>query len=963
MTSGRQNAGQHRVVLALLAVVSSLALLGPTSAWAQSPAPAPAAAQPANQNATAATIGINSVITVNADRTAETVETRRIRILGPGAVQAEGQQSLQYIEGMQTLDIEAYTEKPDGTKVPVDPASILTRDAATGLAAVYMRDAKVKTVLFRDVAVGDTLVLISRRVETGGVFFGHFNGLNVYPLNLPVTNSTTVIIAPKELALHVGVYGERMAHKVTTDETTTRHVIAYHPGRRTMVEANATSLFDRDPRIVITTFDNYEQLGESYWSAIEAKAQPTPDVAKLAEQITNGIEDRRAQAEAIDRWVKQNIRYVGVYLGTGRVIANDPATIVKNKFGDCKDHAILMAALLAAKGIASEQVLINLGDVYTLPETVAPGYFNHAMIFLPEFGVYDDPTAGLAAFGVLPRQSYDKPVLHASAEGAHLARTPVMQAAEQVATNRTRINVAADGVVTGETSDIATGATAIELRGVATQLQNVGLKSAAERVLQNLRNPGKGLYEVGTVIDGAQEYTLRGKFTLNNKLNVTPGAFVAIPRGMDLLSRPGEGLFGNRLPTRTVPFVCSAGRQIEDIEVTFADGLALPSAPKGTKIEKPQFTYASEYRIENRTLKIRREFESRVSGQVCAPETEAAIADLLKAVAADLNTGMSIPKAAVAKVEPPKPAPPKPATDTALVNRNQCAGFNNASADLRIGACTALIQSGQEPQAAIAVAFTNRGFAYRMKGDNARAVEDFDQALKLVPNYAVALNGRGLARHSLRDYDQAIADFSQAINLNPTFGVAYTNRGNALWDKGDRNGAMADFNQATGLEPMNAYVFQVRGRAYRVKSEFDRALADFDQVIRLQKNNAMAWNDRCYTHVLAGSAATTALNDCNEALRLDPKLNAALENRGLLMLRSNEVERAIADYDAVLRAAPKNAGALYGRGIAKLRKGDKEGGEADIAAANTLNAEIAKAFAKLGVTVATQDTTAEKPVL
>ena len=81
------------------------------------------------------------------------------------------------------------------------------------------------------------------------------------------------------------------------------------------------------------------------------------------------------------------------------------------------------------------------------------------------------------------------------------------------------------------------------------------------------------------------------------------------------------------------------------------------------------------------------------------------------------------------------------------------------------------------------------------------------------------------------------------------------------------------------------------------------------------------------------------------------------------MLRSNEVERAIADYDAVLRAAPKNAGALYGRGIAKLRKGDKEGGEADIAAANTLNAEIAKAFAKLGVTVATQDTTAEKPVL
>ncbi len=169
---------------------------------------------------------------------------------------------------------------------------------------------------------------------------------------------------------------------------------------------------------------------------------------------------------------------------------------------------------------------------------------------------------------------------------------------------------------------------------------------------------------------------------------------------------------------------------------------------------------------------------------MCAPETEAAIADSLKAVAADLNTGMSIPKAAVAKVEPPKPAPPKPATDTALVNRNQCAGFENASADLRIGACTALIQSGQETQTAIAVAFTNRGFAYRMKGDNGRAVEDFDQALKLVPNYAVALNGRGLARHSLRDYDQAIADFSQAINLNPTFAVCLHQSGQCFVGQG-----------------------------------------------------------------------------------------------------------------------------------------------------------------------------------
>ncbi len=108
-----------------------------------------------------------------------------------------------------------------------------------------------------------------------------------------------------------------------------------------------------------------------------------------------------------------------------------------------------------------------------------------------------------------------------------------------------------------------------------------------------------------------------------------------------------------------MPFVCSAGRQIEDIEVSFADGLPLPQAPKGIKIDKPHFIYTSDYLIENRTLKIRREFESRVAGQVCAPEAEAAISDSLKAIQADVAIGMTIPKAE-ASVEPSKRAADRP---------------------------------------------------------------------------------------------------------------------------------------------------------------------------------------------------------------------------------------------------------------------------------------------------------------
>ncbi len=134
-------------------------------------------------------------------------------------------------------------------------------------------------------------------------------------------------------------------------------------------------------------------------------------------------------------------------------------------------------------------------------------------------------------------------------------------------------------------------------------------------------------------------------------------------------------------------------------------------------------------------------------------------------------------------------------------------------------------------------------------------------------------------------------------------------------------------------------------------------------MISLQKSNAAAWNARCYTHLVAGSPLSAALADCNEALKLSPNFTDALGNRGLALLRSDEIDRAIADYDAALRLAPKYAPALYGRGIAKLRKGDADGGNADMAAAVALNADVAKEFAKFGLAVATQNGRPGKSVL
>ena len=632
----------------LVAFLLAAAVFGLT-AFARAQEPPPSATVPQGDTASVA-FAFDFTLTVRSDRTAEKIETRRIKVLAAGAVQAVGQQTMTYVEGMQSVDIlEAYTEKADGRRIAVEPARIMTRDAATG-SLFHLRDQKVLTLIFPDVAVGDTIVLTARRSIASSNFPGHYYDQFIFARSSPYAESIVRIIAPKDLALKVAALGEGLSHQVADEAETVRHVITYRPLPRLPAETGATSAADRDPRILVSTFKNYEEQGENYWAAAGPRIEVTEEIAALAETITKGITDRRAQAQAIDSWVKRNIRYVAIYLGTGRVVPYPAADVLKHRYGDCKDHATLMSALLTAKGIASEHVLINSGPSYTLPEPAVMLYVNHVILYLPEFAIYDDPTMSNAPFGVLSQGTYDKPVIHVSANGAYRARTPAMRADDHTSINRTRIAIAADGTVTGESEQFGTGVFASGLRGAAAAIESNGLETSVEQRLRALGTPGKGRFEIAPLSELPDSYVVKSRFTLNQRLTIAPGATHMIPVGLPVQRRPGEFLFGNRHAGRTLPFVCFAGRQIEESEISFADGLPLPQPLKGRTIEHRLFSYSSSYRLENRTFKVRREFVSRVPGQVCPPQLEDEIAEDLKAVRGSLASRISFPAAK-------KPAP------------------------------------------------------------------------------------------------------------------------------------------------------------------------------------------------------------------------------------------------------------------------------------------------------------------
>ena len=631
-------------MLAALLLACGLGLSGPTAPALAQFAPgadiAPAATEP--RDGPPYEVSLERHTTLGPDLTSIVVTKVKLKVLREVAIRSLGQQVVNFIDGMQTLDIlDAYTEKSDGRRADVDPANILTRDAASGAQAVYLRDAKVKTIIFPDLQIGDSVVYKTRLVTRERMFPGQFYTQEVFSRAQPFKDISITLEAPSGLKLFIEKIGAGLMQEQTTSGDKQVHRFTYSAQSWVQEVPGSVSVMDREPRIFISTFPDYESVGRAYWASAADKTAPTPEIKALAEEITKGIDGKLAQARAIDNWVKRNIRYVAVYLGQGRFVPNPAAAVLKNRYGDCKDQAVLMGTLLEAKGIRSEHALIQLGNSYRLPDVAMPIAVNHVILHLPDLEVWADPTLSNGSFGVLSEGTYDKPVILASATSSRLGRTPVLKPDAHTTINRSRIRIAADGTVSGTTEQIATGFWASGIRAFAINLQNIGRDKAAENILTNQRTPGKGTIEQAGPYDNSEPVVMRGSFTLTEKLALPLQGLRRMPFGMPIQSRPSGFLLGQRRSDRTHPFVCYAGRQVDEIDIEFAEGLPLPRRISGGINETRQLRFSRNYELTGRVLKVRREFVSLVPGQVCDPAIEAEITEPLKQIAGILGTQLT----------------------------------------------------------------------------------------------------------------------------------------------------------------------------------------------------------------------------------------------------------------------------------------------------------------------------------
>jgi len=199
-------------------------------------------------------------------------------------------------------------------------------------------------------------------------------------------------------------YGAVWAHHasvapVSTDAQHLRWEMKDVPGidlERIPLAPSAQSLAGRmtvhyaGPGIANATVSTWKSIGEWYSQLAKDRLTATPEIGAKAAELTVGKTDFYDKSEAIGEFVQKQVRYFAVEVGIGGLQPHAAGDIFHNRYGDCKDKATLLSAMLSTVGIHSALMVVDTHRGFI--EANAPSLLGNHMIAAIEIPAgYDSP--------------------------------------------------------------------------------------------------------------------------------------------------------------------------------------------------------------------------------------------------------------------------------------------------------------------------------------------------------------------------------------------------------------------------------------------------------------------------------------------------------------------------------------------------------------------------------------------
>ncbi len=551
---------------------------------------------------------------VDADGTYSQMMEESFRIRTAKGAEDNGSQEISYISSQEDiLSVEAWTVSADGTKIPVLASAIRDREEDNSGGVAEFSDTKYKAIIFPQVAVGSLIAYkVVSRIHSSP-YPGEFDRSFVFPPSVLYDDWEAHFVLPESKKLYVDKRGVTGGLDKSIDGLS-YYTFRYRRDNALPPQSDAAGPIHYADYLFVSTMPDMLALGRVAKAFFEPNVQVNDEIRTLAQRLIAGAADDRAKVKALYLWVAQNIRYVSVSFGNGRLVPRPASQILHNRYGDCKDHVVLLESLLTAVGIPSSPALINAGSSHLFSKIGAHYPINHVITYVLSLDLYLDSTDRFAPFGTLPVADVDKPVVLTALD--RLGHTPRMKADDHVSRTEVNMSIRPDGTIAGRSYSRMTGSFESSSRASRFFNQSRAENAVVKGLLFRFNETGTGSMRFTDPTDTTKPYWVRANFTLEPLANMPGRGGMPIPVG---LAPGGIAGAGSSTPEPESRFPSSCGSRIfeERYVLNFPANVSIEDIPKGTQFRQGDVRYESRFVQDGRKVTAHRTLRVQRASNLC----------------------------------------------------------------------------------------------------------------------------------------------------------------------------------------------------------------------------------------------------------------------------------------------------------------------------------------------------------
>ncbi len=383
--------------------------------------------------------------------------------------------------------------------------------------------------------------------------------------------------------------------------------------------------YPRSANAGTSSFGSWPAIASWYARLTAERRQANSEIRQKVTELTANAPTSVDKTRALASFVQSDIRYVAIEIGIGGYQPHPAVDVFTNRYGDCKDKATLLAAMLAVAGIKSYYVLIDSTRGVVVPEFPSALDFDHVILAIqlsdqtpasglwavqeiPKLGklLFFDPTHPFVPLGFLPEKLQANYGLVVTDEGGELVRLPLLPAAANRLLRTAKLSLTPNGTIYGTVKELRWGAPAAELRARLLRASQADRQKVLESFLGQFLG-GSVLHNatVGNLDQLDAPLTLQYDFSATDYAMLSGDLFLVRPR---VLGSKGENVLDAKERKHPVEFPTSTS-QGDVFEITLPDGYMADELPEPVEINTGATSYKSKAEMNGSVLHYTRLYQ------------------------------------------------------------------------------------------------------------------------------------------------------------------------------------------------------------------------------------------------------------------------------------------------------------------------------------------------------------------